>query len=236
MSNHRELEIQSETLPELLYQFHKSKEVGRLVLRHAGLERRLYLQRGAVIFAASTDRDDRLIQCLLRRGKVPLAQLLKGLEISLRNHHRLGEILVTSGQLSPEELVRAVQDQIKDIVCGAFRWTSGSWKFEKGVTPGPENITLQSNGLDLILEGIRRIESWVRVQEVVGGLNTEYRATKDADALAEMANLLPGEQQIVTFCEDTRTLEEICDRIPLNDFLICKLVWGLVVVGALMKA
>ncbi len=229
-------EIESQTVPELLFNSHQNRAVGRLVLRRDGIEKALYLKGGAVIFAASTDRDDRLIQSLLRHGNVPLPQLLRALEVSLRTQHRLGEILVSRGQLTQEDLVGAVQEQITDIVCSAFQWTDGSWKFLKGVVPGPENITLRSNGLDLILEGIRQIDSWVRVQEVVGGLNTEYRATKEAGALAEKANLLPGEQQVVSFCEETRTLEEVCERIPLNDFVICKLVWGLLVVGALMKA
>ncbi len=201
-----------------------------------GLEKCLYLQGGTVVFAASTDRDDRLIRIRLRRGILPLPQLLKGLEISLRTHRRLGEVLVERGQLTQADLVRAIQDQITDIVCGAFQWTDGTCEFEKGVLTGPESITLRSHGLELILEGVRRIESWARVQEIVGGLNTEYRATKEASDLAGMAKLPTGEQQILSYCEETRTLEEICDAIPLDDFLICKLLWGLLIVGALMKS
>lgn len=236
MSDRPVTELRSQTLPEILFDLHRRRETGRLRLRRGAFEKSLYLRNGAVIFAASNDRDDRLIQSLLRRGKVPLPQLLKGLEVSLHTRQRLGEVLVEQGRLTPEDLVHAVQDQIRDIVCGAFQWTEGSAEYEKGREPGPENVTLPSHALELILEGVRRIESWARVQEVVGGLNTEYRATREAGAVAEMARLLPGERQILNLCEETRTLEEICDVVPLNDFVICKLVWGLVVVGALMKA
>src|SRR5262249_51549164 len=153
---------------------------------------------------ASNDRDDRLIQSLLRRGKVPLPQLLRALEVSLRTHQRLGEVLVERGQLTRDDLVREVQDQFKDIVCGSFRWTDWAWEFERGVVPDSENITLRSHALELILEGVRRIESWGRVQEVVGGLNTEYRATQEASALAEMTKLHPDERPIVDYCDETR--------------------------------
>ena len=236
MTDRQVMGIRSQTIPELLFKLHQQGESGRLVVRRMELEKSLFLQGGTVVFAASTDRDDRLIQSLLRRGKVPLPQLLKGLELSLRTHRRLGEVLVESGLLTLADLVRAIQDQITDIVCGTFQWTHGTCEFEKGVLPGPENVTLRSHGLELILEGVRRIESWARVQEVLGGLNTEYRATKEASALAEMARLPPGEKQILSYCEETRTLEEICDAIPLDDFLICKLLWGFLIVGALMKA
>ena len=236
MSEPRAMEIRSQTIPELLFKLHKEGESGRLLLRRMGLEKNLYLQSGTLVFASSTDRDDRLIQNLLLRGVVPLPQLLKALEISLRTQRRLGDVLVERGQLNKAGVVRAIQDQITDMVCGAFQWTSGTWEFHKGVLPGPENITLQTRALELFLEGIRRIESWARVQEVVGGLNTEYRATKEAGALIEMAKLSPDEKGILDFCEETRTLEEICDEIPLNDFMICKLVWGYLIVGALMVA
>jgi uncharacterized protein DUF4388 len=236
MSQPRIMEIRSQPLPELLFKFHQQGVSGRLLLRRMGIEKSLYLQGGTVVFAASTDRDDRLIRSLLRRGKVPLPQLLKGLEISLRAQRRLGEILVEGGQLTRADLVKAIQDQITDIVCGAFQWIDGTCEFEQGTLPGPESITLRSHGLELILEGVRRIESWARVQEVVGGLNTEYRATTEANNLAELAKLPPGEKLILSYCEEARTLEEICDEISLDDFLICKLLWGFLVVGALMKA
>src|SRR5262249_7319892 len=154
---------------------------------------------------------------------------LRALEVSLRTHQRLGEVLVERGQLTREDLVHAVQDQLKDIVCGSFQWTDWAWEFERGVAPGSESVTLRSHALELILEGVRRIESWSRVQEVVGGLNTEYRATQDAGSLAEMANLHPNDRPIVNYCEDARTLEEICDFMPQNDFVICRLMWGLLV-------
>jgi len=236
MNDRQVMEIRSQTLPELLFKLHQQEESGRLVVRRMGLQKSLYLQGGTVVFASSTDRDDRLIRTLLRRGKVPLPQLLKGLEVSLRTHRRLGEVLVESGQLTQSDLVRAIQDQITDIACGAFQWTYGTCEFEKGDLPGPESITLRSHGLELILEGVRRIESWARVQEVVGGLNTEYRTTKEASTVAELAKLPPGEQRILEYCEETRTLGEICDAIPLDDFLICKLLWGFLIVGTLIKS
>lgn len=236
MTEPRITEIRSRTVPELLFKLHQQGATGRLVLRRMGIEKSLYLRTGGVVFAASSDRDDRLIQYLLRRGDVSLPHLLKGLETSLRTHRRLGEALVQEGSLTSEALVEAVRNQIIDIVCSAFQWTEGTLQFEEGIAPGPESITLSSHALELVLEGVRRIGSWGRVQEVVGGLNTEYRATTQANEVCERARLPTAERKIVEYCEETHTLEEICDQVPLNDFLICKSVWGLLVVGALMAA
>jgi hypothetical protein len=67
-------------------------------------------------------------------------------------------------------------------------------------------------------------------------MNAEYRATREAPDLAHKADLLPGERQILNFTEESRTLSEICEVVRLNDFVVCKVVWGLLIIGALMKA
>jgi len=229
-------DIRSQTVPELLERLHRGGETGELILKRDATVKNLILQGGAVKFASSNDRDDRLIQCLLRRGTVPLPRLMKALETSLKEGRRLGAALLAQRSLDEAELERALREQIKDIACGAFNWTSGTWRFEPGAKREPESITLDIRPEELILEGVRRIESWARVQEVVGGLNTEYRATREAAGLADRARLISGERQILNLCEEVRTLQEICELVPLNDFVICKVVWGLTVVGALMKA
>ena len=228
-------EIQSETIPVLLRQLHDQAETGRMTFQLGTVSKILHLHRGTVAFAISNNRDDRLFQLLLRRGAVSLPHLMKALQASLKNKQRLGEVLLSQRRISQEDLERALQDQLKDIVCSVFNWTGGTWQFEKGPAPA-ERVTLKAHPFALILEGIRRIDSWARVDEVVGGLNAEYRSTRKAPSLAEKADLLPGELQILKFCEETRTLSEICEMLPLNDFVVCKVVWGLLVIGALMKA
>jgi uncharacterized protein DUF4388 len=228
-------EIHSETLPALLRGHFERLATGTLTLRQGPIAKTLRFHRGAVVFASSNNRDDRLFQLLLRRGAVSLPDLIKALEVSLKDKRRLGEILLAQRKIGREDLERALQDQLKDIVCSLFSWTSGAWQFESGAPPS-ESVTLKAHPLALILEGIRRIDSWARAFEVVGGLNTEYLATKEAEELVHRAELLPGEQQILNFCRESRTLQEICDVVPLNDFVVTKVVWGLLAVGALMKA
>ena len=228
-------EIQSETLPSLLRRLEAGAQTGSLILQNGLITKTLWLSRGAVVFAASNDRDDRLFQLLLKRGAVPLPHLMKALEASLKSRQRIGEVLLAQKRITREELVRALQDHLKEIVCSVFGWTEGTWCFEGKSTPA-ESVTLKIHPLALILEGIRRIESWARAYEVVGGMNAEYRATREAPGLADKAGLLPGERQVLTFCEEARTLSEICGAVSLNDFVVCKVVWGLLVIGALMKA
>jgi hypothetical protein len=229
-------EIRSDTVPSLVHRLHRNGETGRLILRQGTLIKTLEFQRGLIPFAASNDRDDRLIQTLLKRGMVSLNDLMAALDVSLRTGERLGAVLLARKKITEEDLDRALQEQLKDIVFSVFAWDGGTWQFEEKSPGAPEKIHIRAHPLEQILEGVRRIPSWARVYEAVGGLNTEYRTTKEALSLAEMACLMPGEQQILTFCQETRTLSEICESVSMNDFVLCKVVWGLLIVGALMKA
>ena len=229
-------EVRSDTIPGLVHRLHREAATGRLILRQGPVVKTLEFQRGLIPFAASNDRDDRLNQTLLNRGMVSLNDLMSALEVSLRSGERLGAVLLARKKLSEEDLDRALQEQLRDIVFGVFAWTEGMWEFEEKSPGAPEKIVLRAHPLELILEGVRRIPSWGRVYEAVGGLNTEYRTTKEAPSLAEKARLMPGEQQILALCQETRTLSEICESVPMNDFVLCKVVWGLLIVGALMKA
>jgi hypothetical protein len=230
-------EIKSDTVPTLVHELHRKGETGHLILKQDTAARTLHFQRGAVVFATSNNRDDRLNQTILKRGLVSLPDLMSSLDESLKSRQRLGAVLVARKKISPEDLDRALQEQLKDIVFGAFEWTSGAWSFERHAQLAAEKVPIRANALELILEGVRRIHSWARVYEVVGGLNTEYRTTRDAPGIAEKAQLIPSERQILSFCEvETRTLSEVCESSPLNDFVVCKVVWGLLLVGALMKA
>ncbi len=229
-------EIRSETVPTLVHEIHRKGETGHLVFQQEAVTKVLQFQRGAIVFASSTDRDDRFVQVVLKRGLVSLPDLMRVLDESLKTRKRLGEVLLARKKIDQEDLERALQEQLKEIAFSIFTWTSGSWHLEKEPKAAPERITITAHPLELILEGVRRIPSWARVNEVVGGLNTEYRSTRDAPALAEKAQLIPGERKILSFCEQTQTLSEICEEIPINDFVLLKVVWGLLIVGALMKA
>ena len=229
-------EVRSDTIPGLVHRLHREAATGRLILRQGPVIKTLEFQRGLIPFAASNDRDDRLNQTLLNRGMVSLNDLMSALDVSLRSGERLGAVLLVRKKLSEEDLDRALQEQLRDIVFSVFTWTGGTWEFEEKSPGTPERILLRAHPLELILEGVRRIPSWARVYEAVGGLNTEYRTTREAPSLAETARLMPGEQQILALCQETRALSEICESVTMNDFVLCKVVWGLLIVGALMKA
>jgi hypothetical protein len=74
------------------------------------------------------------------------------------------------------------------------------------------------------------------VYEQVGGLNSEYRTTKDAATITRDLPLSADEQELLRLCDEPTSLAEMCEASKLSDYDVCRSVWALLVVGALMKS
>ncbi len=232
--------IHSYTLPSLLFGVTQSRETGvltfeQLTVSMQQVRKSIYVQDGAPIFATSTDRDDRLGQVFLRRGMLSLERLLSAIDRSLAEKKRLGTVLVEDGWIRPQDLVLGVVEQAKEIIYSLFQWTEGSYQFQMGSLPTKEIITLSISPQNLILEGIQRIQSWYRIHEAIGGLDTRYQTTPGIKQLTEEMNLSLEEWSLLSLCEEPAALRDICPRSPLKDFDVCRLIWAFLATGVLRK-
>jgi hypothetical protein len=216
-------------LPELVQVLQESRWTGVLKLQRALVTKDITVEEGRLVFATSSDPDERLGTLLLRRGHVSLRQLIDaGKRVGAGK--RLGTLLVEDGVLPPKELVRAVVDHSREVILSAFAWGEGRYRLEPGKR-SPEAITLNIDPARLILEGIRRIESWRRIERAVGGLATGYRRRKEGGAAAERLGLDDEERRLADALARPHTVEELCAGSKLSSFEVCRLLWALRVIG-----
>src|SRR5258706_6815709 len=159
----REGVLSSATFPTLIYSILRRDETGVLTLTTDTSEKSIYIRDGRPIFATSSDRDDRLGQVLFRSGLVSLEGLMGASEESVQSGKRLGTVLVERRLIQPHDLVGGVLRQVRDIITGLFLWTRGRYRYVPGALPTDEVIILKLSAGELILEGIRRIDSWGRI-------------------------------------------------------------------------
>ncbi|HET8644854.1 MAG TPA: DUF4388 domain-containing protein, partial [Vicinamibacteria bacterium] len=62
-------EIDTTSVPELLRSLLASRETGVLTFRNSEVTKSIYVKEGRVVYAASTDADERLGEVLLLQGK-----------------------------------------------------------------------------------------------------------------------------------------------------------------------
>jgi Domain of unknown function (DUF4388) len=231
----RQGELRSNTIPNLFHALWVARASGILTVADRETRKKVGLDKGRLGFASSNDRDDRLSQVLLREGGVPLKDLMKSLEIALATKDRVGEVMIRRKLMTPADVEKWVRFQVTQIVHSLFDWSCGQYQFEEQPA-GSESVTIGLTGDAMVIEGVRRMRSWSRAFEEVGGLNAEYRTTRDAPVIVKELPLRPEDHDLLRMCDEPCTLEEMCEASRLSDYDVCKAVWGLLIVGALMKA
>lgn len=228
-------EIQSRTMPYLFHDLGTSRATGVLTIQGRTVRKTVHFKAGRMQFATSTDRDDRFNQTLLRNSVISLRDVLRALEIALSSRDRLGEVLVRLGIVTTSEVEKWVRVQVEEIALSAFERVTGAWRFE----PGPiavESIAVDIPADSLVLDGVRRMRSWARIYEEVGGLNAEYLATRDPEAVASDLPIEEGEKNLLVMCRTPTALGEMCESSEMGDIDVCRSVWALLAVGALIKS
>lgn len=219
--------------PSLVQQLYEERWNGVLTLTHAGVGKSVTVNEGRLVFASSSDPDERLGELLLRRGRLSLRQLVDAGK-SVGPGRRLGAILIEQGFLAPKDLVKSVVEHTQEIVYGAFQWTEGHYRLQAG--PGAaEAITLKISTPDLILEGIRRIEAWSRINQAVGGLGALYERHAQYEEIIRAMSLTLEKLGVLTGLHQAKTVEALCRDSTLSDFDVCRTLWAYRVVGLVKR-
>jgi hypothetical protein len=226
--------LAEQDFPRLVQALHERQWTGVLTLTHAGIGKSVVVQEGRMVFASSSSKDERLGELMLRRGRISLRQFTEAGK-GLVPGKRLGTLLVEQGALSPKDLVRSVVEHTQEIIYGAFLWTEGQYRLEEGGDT-KEAIKLNISTPDLIMEGIRRIDSWTRIDRAVGGLTARYQRTEEHEARLRGVTLAPEKTALLTVMTGAETVEQICDASTLPDFEVCRTLWAFRVVGAVRRA
>ena len=226
-------QIENSSVPELVRSIVGSGETGVLTFRGGEATKSLYVQNGRVVFAASTDPDERLGEHLLVRGKITARQYLEASKM-IRPGRRLGAILVEMQAIEPEELVPAVEGHVRDILMELFTWTAGEYEFIIKEMDPNSLVVLNIATENLILEGCRRTKAWSRVLRGIGDIESIPFQTGQSELMLKL-DLTEDEQEVLSHVNGRSTIEQICQVSYLSNFETCRILWALMVVGAVRK-
>lgn len=220
-------------LPQLLRSICKSKESGILTCYINDFKKTIYIQDGQIIFATSTDTDDRLGESLLRHGKISIRNFLEATHL-VRPERRLGALLCEYNAITAEELVDGVRTQVHDIIMQLFQGVHGRYELILKSINTHEMILLNESSESIIFQGVKSIQSWSRISKGVGSCSNLLKCSDDADKILYDLTLPSEESHIVSLCSKGQfTVDEICGMSYLNNFETCRIIWALLVVGAL---
>ena len=138
------------------------------------------------------------------------------------------------GALDARELVKVVVDHTLEIIYGAFQWTEGMYHFTEAAGAA-EDIVLKLSTPEIILEGIRRIDRWSRIERAVGGLETRYQRADGYQTLVPQMTLSPDKMGLLTGLSGIQDLGTICKQSALPHFEVCRTMWAYRVIGAVVR-
>ena len=209
-------------LPDVLQWIASGRKTGTLHIERGSIQKRIIVREGNIYSSWSNDPRESLGQFLIRLNLVTEEQLFKALLGQEERNQLLGSLLLIDGTLTEYDLKRALKAKAEETLFELFLWPSGEFAFHEGEFPVDIRITYETPVTPVILEGIRRVDEWMRIREVFPTTETVFRTTD-----APHANLAEVEEQVLDLVAQGRNLAELNLEIRRSEFETAALLFDL---------
>ena len=199
-------------LPEILVTIHRYKVPGVVECRRDSEVKRIYLDRGQIIFATTNQIRESLGDKLLREGKITRQQYDESIARHKQTGKRHGVTLAEMKIITPEQLFSAVREQLQEIVWSIFTWSSGAVKFAPGRDRSLEFVRVEISVPQAILHGVRRMAD---PKALVARLGTKTTLLARTLKPVEELTLTPEEQNLLDAVDGKKALYELVKTPPL---------------------
>ena len=203
-------DLTSFEVPDLLTFLNIARRTGVLAMERKDQETRLFVREGKPVYATSTKEDLRLGRMLIRQEKLRPEVLEGVLEKRGKGGHRIGQVLVAERLLNETELASVLKVQVSEVIFDTFSWHEGHFAFWDRVDPPPTAVTLEMELQNLLMEGVRRIDSRGRLAEIFPELNNVVEAVANPERVKHSVTLTPEEWKVFFLVDGRRSLSEVC--------------------------
>lgn len=227
-------ELAQDCLPDVLRRLYVNRESGELKLSYRGRQKAIYFELGAIIFASSDAREDRIGETMMRHGTLSQADFDRASAL-MRPGKRFGQILVELGILSDRDLLMNVTFQILDIVYSVFEWPAGTYEFTAQDNVVPADLRLDLSTASIILEGVRRIRDFQLIQRGLGDLNRLIGPSTSPLLRLQTLSLKPIERQIIDAVKEPMNVLQLLLVAGAPPDAVLRATYGLLSAGVLER-
>ncbi|MBI4510507.1 MAG: DUF4388 domain-containing protein [Deltaproteobacteria bacterium] len=164
--------------PDLLQWLGEARRSGTLTVSLDSEERYLRVREGQLIALGSDDPRSRdLARLVLARGLIDEVRLKRVIEGKERSRRSLRAILVDDGHVPAAALHAALRAHAKDVVLQSFLWYDGRFLFSDAGTdplldeaaPPDAELPIEPpiSTREVLMDGMRRLDEWKRIAEVI---------------------------------------------------------------------
>lgn len=227
--------LREASLPDVIQLLFLGRRTGRLALADRQRHASIWFEDGWIVHAAIVNRRDRLGEILVRAGPVTQAQLDEALAMQAAEPgRRIGECLVRLGAVGPGELARFARRHVEEALYALFTWSSGSFSFEAGVRPDPDEVAGRFNPEAILLEGARRVDEWSLIEKKIQSLDAIFAREPGHLPDAPLA-FTEAQQLVLPLLDGRRDVRRIIADTSLSEFTACQALYGLLVAGLIRQ-
>jgi Domain of unknown function (DUF4388) len=189
-------------------------KTGTLHVAFEGIEKRITFRDGVIIASWSNDPRESLGQFLIRERRVTEELLFKGLlqQEKEGRARMLGQILVTTGVLTEEQLKATLKAKAEETVYDLFLWEEGDFQFAEGQMPDTGFAEIHMPPTGVMLEGVRRIDEWTRIRRFFPTSAVRFKVQNREAAEND------EERRILDLLSGNRTLAELSLELRRSEF------------------
>ena len=116
--------------------------------------------------------------------------------------------------------------QVRSIILSLFNWAKAHYEFVAQDLPSKETITLDMPTPQLIVDGIREIDSWWRISRGIGDLDSTYQAVSGTEGSLRSIELETPALELLAMLRRPKGVTEACTESSLKELDVCKLLWA----------
>ena len=227
--------LKEASLPDVLQLLSLGKKTGCLSVSHKGQFGSIYFAQGRISYASIVNRRDRLGDLLVKNGQITPEQLQRAIDAQrVHPNVRLGELLVAQGALRKEQLDDIVRVQIEESVYFLFTWTEGTFNFEADVVPDAQDVIVSINPESLLLEGARRVDEWSQIEKKVPGFDVIFEVDR-ARLEASEVRLEDDQRRVLDLIDGRHDVTALIEESGLGEFEVGKALYGLATAGFIQR-
>jgi hypothetical protein len=220
------------TITQLLNLINLAHKTGTLIVEGSREKVFVSFRDGKLAYAQVGQEDNSLVAVLYKANKLNAGQhrVIKEKAANLTDKE-LGLLLINANYISQQDILASLQLHFINVVNRLFTWAEGFFKFENGVLPPEEKITVRINLENIIIEGARRMREWEQLQDEIPSLDMALKFTDRPGTNLRNVNLSVEEWRVVSFINPKNTIRQVAAAAKMNELEIRKIVYGLLQAG-----
>jgi hypothetical protein len=220
------------TITQLLNLINLARKTGTLVIEGPNDTAWVSFREGKLAYSRMGKDDNNLATILYRAKKISQAQhKMIRTRAGNMSDKELGLLLINANYITQDDILASLQAEFIGIIQRLFTWVEGLFRFENGILPPDDKITLRINLENIIIEGSRRLREWEQLQDEIPSLDIALKFTDRPGTNLRNVNLSVEEWRVVSYINPKNSIRQIANTTKMNDLEIRRIVYGLLQAG-----